>query len=267
MPQALSGQALRKASALRGFTLLELLIVVSIVGLLLGLMVPVLAAAIGFAEQTSCASNLHHIGIATEMYLKDHDGWFFPLQDVKGGAGSGGKLWYYGFESNKSASSAWGTRVVDLSKGKLAPYLGGDESVGTCPAIRSAGGAGCKYAGWTWSYGVNAELTGAVGTTKTKNFASIKPNDTGRTALFADSAQLNTWQAPASPQHPLIEEWFYIQTGGGTVHFRHNRMANVLFADWHVEACGPAAGSLSPLMPGACIGSLDPNDVLLTPRG
>jgi prepilin-type processing-associated H-X9-DG protein len=244
--------------------LAELLIVVCIVGVLLGLMVPALAAALNFAEQTSCAANLHYVGVATQMYLKDHDGWFFPLQDA---TAAGGKTWYYGFETSQSAASAWGTRKVDLSKGKLAPYIGGDESVGTCTAVRSGCISGGKYAGWTWSYGVNAELTGPVGATKTRNFSAIRSQDVGYTALFADSAQINTWEAPASRQKPLVEEWFYIQTGARFVHFRHNGLANVLFADWHVEAVGPAAGSLSPLLPSARIGYFDSNDILLTPRG
>jgi prepilin-type processing-associated H-X9-DG protein len=229
------------------------------------MMVPAMAAAVGVAHQTGCASNLRQIGYATQMYLKDNDGWFFPLQDVA--ATGGGKTWYYGFETSESAASGWGTRKVDLSKGKLAPYIGSDESVGTCTAVRSGCISGGKYAGWTWSYGVNAELTGAVGATKTKNFSAIRSQDAGYTALFADSAQVNTWEAPATRLKPLVEEWFYIQTGARYVHFRHNGLANVLFADWHVEAIGPAAGSLSPLLPGARIGYFDSKQVLLTPHG
>jgi prepilin-type processing-associated H-X9-DG protein len=64
----------------------------------------------------------------------------------------------------------------------------------------------------------------------------------------------------------MAEEWFYIQSGARMVHFRHGGMANVLFADWHVEAMPPAKGSYNPLLPDAHIGYLDPKDVLFAPR-
>ncbi len=251
---------------MRAFTLLELLIVVCIIGLLAGLAVPALTGALQVANQVSCASNLRHVGIATRMYLKDHDDTFFLLVDLAASEGSGGKCWYFGFETTGSAAGGWGRRTVDRSKGTLAPYLGEDARAGVCPALPSFGDK-AKYADWVWTYGVNAELTGPVGATKSKTFGAIHRLDRSRTGLFADSAQVNTFQAPASRANPLIEEWFYIQTGAPYVHFRHGGRANVLFADWHVEAVGPAEGGLNPILPGARIGYLDPARVLLRPRG
>ena len=89
---------------------------------------------------------------------------------------------------------------------------------------------------------------------------------------MADAAQVNTFQAPASPTNPLLEEWHYVQPPDSKfrdyphVHFRHRGRANVLFADWHVEACLPKEGSYDQRLPSARIGCLDGNEVLFRPR-
>src|SRR6185503_20551052 len=67
----------------RGFTLIELLVVIAIVGILAGLLLPVLARAKGQARQTACASNLHQIGLAIKMYLSDHDDRFADRRELK----------------------------------------------------------------------------------------------------------------------------------------------------------------------------------------
>lgn len=56
----------------RGFTLIELLVVVSIIGLLVGILMPVIAAARRSAERVSCASNLRQIGLAVQSHRTDH---------------------------------------------------------------------------------------------------------------------------------------------------------------------------------------------------
>jgi len=52
----------------RGFTLVELLVVVAIIGLLLAIMAPALSKARSIATEAVCASNLHQIGIACLTY-------------------------------------------------------------------------------------------------------------------------------------------------------------------------------------------------------
>ena len=58
-------------SSSRGFTLSELLVVVSIIGLLAAIVAPVLSRGFDFARRVKCASNLYHLGQAYHLRMND----------------------------------------------------------------------------------------------------------------------------------------------------------------------------------------------------
>ncbi|MBM3460180.1 MAG: prepilin-type N-terminal cleavage/methylation domain-containing protein [Armatimonadetes bacterium] len=121
-----------------GFTLMELLVVLGIVGLLTGLLLPVLVQARSQAQRTRCVAQLHQLGAAFSLYIADYDGRFPDYHaDGKLGEGRMDPL-------RRHDRFCRGLRLEagDLSfLSSLAPYLRSD-GLGFCPADgeRAAGG-------------------------------------------------------------------------------------------------------------------------------
>ena len=62
----------------RAFTLVELLVVISIIGLLMGILMPALRKARAAANKTYCMANLRQLGVAMRSYLDDNRD-IFPI--------------------------------------------------------------------------------------------------------------------------------------------------------------------------------------------
>ena len=249
----------RRSSSFHGraFTLVELLVVVAVIAVLAALLLPPLANGKRAAQTAKCSSNLRQLGLAARMYLDDHDGLAF-LYKTYPYTTNGGALYWFGWIQNGMD----GQRDFDARLGPLYEYVNG-LGVEICPSLdyRSAVFK-LKARGAAYGYGYNVYVsTNASG--QPRNIEGIR--NPGGTALFADAAQVNNFLAPASPTHPMLEEFFYVDAGGGSGpfsypngHFRHQQRANVIFIDGHVDRESPVAGSIDARLPREWVGRLRP---------
>ena len=240
------------------FTLVELLALVAIIALLGALFLPALTKGNASAQRIKCFSNLRQLGIAAQMYWDDNGGNSFRYRVA---ATNGGDVYWFGWLARGSE----GARAFDPTTGALFPYLRG-RGVEICPALNYAlQQFKLKATGAAYGYGYNLYLSAPLDQPPINTGRIARPTET---AVLADAAQVNTWQAPASQSHPMIEEWYYVdddptQPNG---HFRHSEKADVVFCDGHVGQEKMVAGSLDTRLPAAKIGRLSSTILVISNR-
>ena len=109
----------------RGFSLMELLIVIAIIALLISILLPMVTRAREMANRTVCLSNIRQLQIGWLAYAEEHKGHFCtasPAYPLRGSAAGAGRV-FEGTGWLTCSAQAQFDDVVDFPNSRLWPYV------------------------------------------------------------------------------------------------------------------------------------------------
>lgn len=210
----------------KGFTLVELLVVIGIIAILIGILLPVLSKARESSRTVQCLSNIRNLLQASVIYTNDNQGWLIQAGMAHGGAHSHTEV-------------AWFNTLQQYYQNKLVARCPSDDSShwpGGTPVPPSTS----QYR--LTSYGLNEFLDKDLCPWGGPYAKITQIRHTSTTIQFMEMAEEGEY---SGADHPHVDLWvgnvvakaasmLEINQHGGPARSGNSR-ANYGFVDGHVE--------------------------------
>lgn len=228
-----------RSGSRQGFTLVELLVVIGIIGVMVAILLPTLAKARLAAQGAVCLSNLRQAANSMMMYAQGNRNYVLfsstQVEQYQGQNATAINSWY-----QKEMTLANGTKVTLVGQGLWAPYGYKGAAVGVCPGLDAIGlterGVGETFHGFN-GYGYSEKLAGGINLNRPRK-------RTSEIVIIADQIQLSylkNYQRQGSIWYPANESG----VTAGTLRVpnfqgRHNKKGGVLWLDGHASLVSPS---------------------------
>ena len=211
-----------------GFTLVELLVVITIIGILISLLLPAVQSAREAARQAQCQNNMKQLGLAALNY--ENQNWYFPPSSYCTEGGQPGIRPHAPAELGDRGSAFPGTagplRILRFLRGefstrtieppgeRISPRCGAPTDPNNKVLFTSADSTGVESDNWArGNYAANASMAyydsatnGAAGKKGTLSYSRWPPRDHGGESLDGRLRSLRRHQQhhprSRSPQRP-----------------------------------------------------------------
>ena len=240
-PASIDSQRLVCRRRTNGFTLVELLVVIAVIGVLASLLLPALTKGISLARRTQCINLKKQLCLAFQMYVDEHEG----LIPREGYAAFGTVMWNNWAEVENGNDVWYNALPLELGYPPASKYALEAERAGfyaksslfQCPSARMPSEVtDPAYQTAIFSRSMNSYLIEPWSIdprTGTIKFNRIEAKDPSKVVLFLDNRVSGEPKVvPGQDDRYLGQPASHASRFPG---FRHGRGGNLAFADGHVE--------------------------------
>ena len=224
----------------RGFTLVELLVVLAVISLLAALLLPALARGRARAHGTACANNLRQLGLAFQLYLHDNADTF-PTSAPQSGLGAQPEDWAWW---QVAADPLGNFTMRDPARGSVIQHLGKyNPRHLRCPADRDADAREVLWKSnpgmeqYFYSYSLNAHSDSGMASfiSRDRTLIILNKHSTIRNPAGKIMLAEEKGAAHDGPGTAVIDDGRWLPPGYPLTS-RHGGRANVTLADGHTES-------------------------------
>ncbi len=204
----------------QGFALMELLITIAILGILAGIIMPVISAAKNKSQQIVCANNLRQMYLALEQYANDNNG-LLPRSNNSSSSGDGTKectaeVWFKAIDRYLINSQLPTQRDVISQEERLLKVKQDPVFIDTVASSNQD---------TTRTIKMNQSL---ISDSECQRSLENIPYQTTTVLLFDG----NIYNSSGNYSNAVANKF---EGSYGSVAQRHSKAANILFTDGHVE--------------------------------